>query len=128
MDDLFNIGSTKVFSGTKLVCDIQIISSIVARQFTVDAIAQVNIDHLVVFTRREKSIARILNSCSDSCSASLASLLGSLSRVLDFSNLVPFALCIAPHKSKRDTIFFENLDETIRFAAHFSIDVILEIR
>jgi hypothetical protein len=128
LHDLFNIGASKVLTGAELVRHFQIISSIVARQFTEDAITQIHIDDLVILTCREKLISRILNSCTDTSSPALSCLLSSLSRVLDFSNFIPFPLSITPHVSECDAILSENLHKSIGFAAHFSLNFVFEIR
>ena len=58
----------------------------------------------------------------------LASLLSSLSWVLDFTDLIPLIFSVTPHESKCDIVFFENLHEAVRLASNLSLNLCLEVR
>ena len=49
-------------------------------------------------------------------------------RLLYFSNFVPLVLCVAPHVSKWSLTLLENLDEAVRLAPYFALNLFVEVR
>lgn len=113
LNDLLSVTSAKALSCAELVRDFRIVCSIIHWQLSEDTVAKVDIDDFVVLTGREESIAWIVGCGSDPTGITLTGLLGSLTRILNLTNLVPLVLCITPHVGKSNAILFENLDKAI---------------
>ena len=127
-NDLLSISSTKTFSGTEFVRDFIIACSIIARQFSKDTIAKVDIDYLVIFSGREQGVSRVVGgSCRNfTWLLLLRSTTRSLS--LNFTNFVPLSFGIAPHVGKCDFIFLEYLHKSVGLSLDSSFDLSLEVR
>lgn len=111
-----------MLSCAKLVCHFKIVRSVVAGKLAVDTVTQIHIDNFVILTSCKECITFVLDRLPNSSGSTLSSSLGSLSWVLDFSNLVPLVLSITPHEGECHAIFSENLDEAIRLASDFTFD------
>ena len=125
-NDLLSIGSTKTFSGTEFVRDFIIACSIIARQFSKDTIAKVDIDHLVIFSGWEQVVSRVVCGSCRNFTWLLRSTTWSLS--LNFTNFVPLSFGIAPHVGKCDSIFLEYLHKSVGLSLDSSFDLSPEVR
>lgn len=116
-----------MLTSTELVSHVGEVGAVVDGKFAEHTVTKVNIDDLVVLASCKYGITSILRGLSDTCSISLSRLLGSLARVLNLTDLVPFVLSVAPHVRKSHIIFLENLDKAIGFALDASFDLFFEV-
>lgn len=110
---MVNIRSAQIFSSTEHVCDFEVVRSVVDWQLAENSVSKIDINDFVVLSSWEKLVTWVLDGGTHTCGGTLSGLLGSLSRVLDLTNLVPLVLSVTPHVRERNTIFFKDLDKTV---------------
>ena len=125
-NDLLSISTTKTFSSAEFVRDFIIACTIIARQFSEHTIAEVDIDHFVVFSSREQVIAGVVSGSCRNFTWLLSSTSWSLT--LYFSNFVPLSFSIAPHVCICNTIFLEYLHISVRLSGNSTFNLSLEVR
>ena len=112
-----------MLTSTESISNIEVVCSIVAWELSVNAISEVNIDDLIILSSWEHIVTSIVLRCLADRISSPAS----TSRLLDFSDFVPLVLCVAPHVSKWSLTLLENLDEAVRLAPYFALNLFVEV-
>ena len=128
LGDLVDIRPAKIFSRTEHICDFKVVCSVVDWQLTENSVSKIDIDDFVVLSSWENLVTWVLDCGSHTCCSALTSLLGSLSRVLDLANLVPFVFSVTPHIGERCSIFFKDLDKAVRLATNLAFNRRFEVR
>ena len=116
-----------MLSCAEFVCHFEIVRSVVAWKLAVDTVAQIHIDNFVILASCKECITWVLDRLPNSSGSTLSSSLGSLSWVLDFSDLVPLVFSVTPHEGECRAVFSENLDEAIRLATNFTFDLSFKV-
>lgn len=115
--NLVYVRSAHFLSNTKFFCGYYHVIPIVERQFTHHSISQINIEYMIIFSRREKFIAIIIfllwKSLSSRCPL--------CTWINYFSNVFPFLFHDFPHISRWYSIFFEHLNISFSFSFNFRL-------